>query len=90
MPREVTLAGSKTTTQVARSYKGSDPKRLTFVYKTIYTYLETQETPRVIIALVETAAPSAAQYTSHSGRNVKLHVSRKLIVLILYTLNSGF
>ena len=60
----VTRAGSKTTTQVARfhshsSFPGSGPKRFTSENKTIFAYLRTQETLRVIIAAADAADSSA-------------------------------
>ena len=60
----VTRAGSKTTTQVARSHShlsfpGSGPKKHTSGNKTIFAYLGAQETLRVIIAAADAADSSA-------------------------------
>ena len=48
---------------------------VTFGCKTISVCLETQETPRVIIPLADTAGSSASRYTLYQGLNVKMHVS---------------
>ena len=78
MPREVTRANSKTTTQIARShinviFSGQWSKK---AYVWLQNHFcvsrnETQETLRVIITSADTADLSTGRYTSHRGLSVK-------------------
>ena len=60
-------------------FSGQWSKNYTFGYKTISAYLETQKTPRVIIAPAETENSSVGRYSSHQGLSVKFMSPERLL-----------